>query len=83
MQIVALTKGKNRRDLIPTDKTFESFAEVQNYCLEYGSKMNPMQDSLVLKFEILDSSERFDVVISWYEDGEAYVMTGFPEPRLF
>ena len=81
MIIEALTRENGSRKLISADKIFTSFTEVKDYCLESGSKMKPLRDNIALKFLILDTSEIFDVVIGWDEDGEIYVAgIGFPEP---
>ena len=80
MIIEALTRENGSRKLISADKIFTSFTEVKDYCLESGSKMKPLRDNIALKFLILDTSEIFDVVIGWDEDGEIYVAgIGFPK----
>ena len=81
MTIEELTvkRENGKRNIIPTGKTFESFAEVCDYCLEYGSKLDPRSDILVLKFKILDSNEAFGVGIGWDSDKEVYVTLDFPE----
>ena len=74
-----MVKRENgKRKIIPTGKTFESFTEVCDYCLEYGSNLTPKLDMLLLKFRILDSNEVFGVGIGWDRDNEVYVDMGFP-----
>lgn len=75
-----MVKRENgKRKIIPTGKTFESFTEVCGYCLDYGRKLNPNRDMLLMKFKILDSNEVFCVGIGWDSDKEVYVDMCFPE----
>lgn len=74
-----MVKRENgKRKIIPTGKTFASFTEVCDYCLEYGRKLEPKLDQLVLKFKILDSNEMFGIGIGWDRDNEVYVSLDFP-----
>ena len=70
-------KPGTRREMIPTGKTFQSFTEVKNYCLQYAENMKPLRDSIGARFRIVDSNEVIEVVIGWYPDGEAYVLESF------
>ena len=70
-------KPCTRREMIPTGKTFESFTEVQNYCLDLGNTMSPREDDICKKFKIVDSNEIFNVMIGWYSEGEACVNVVF------
>jgi hypothetical protein len=76
---LTVKRKDGKRNILPTGKTFSSFTEVCDYCLEYGSKLNPCPDILVLKFRILDSNEMFGVGIGWDRDKEVYVTLDFPE----
>lgn len=74
-------RENGRRITVPTGKVFESFTEVYDYCIEYGSKPNQSPDMLILKFRILDSNEIFSVAIGWDRDSEVYVSLDFPKLR--
>lgn len=74
MLIEELTREPcNRRNMIPTGKTFDSFIEVQNYCFDLGNTMPPRKDDICKKFKVADSNEVFNVMIGWYSDGDVYV----------
>ena len=59
---------KNKTIQEDETKTFYSFKEVFNWCLDCLRKIRPLHDDVVFSFKILDTNETFK--ISGTTDGE-------------